>query len=216
MPSYLDHLVVTAPELDAGVHAVEKALGVSMASGGIHRGMGTHNRLLKLGEAMYLEVIAPDPDAPRPPHPRWFGLDHLPADAVPQITTWVIRTDDVHAASSDYASILGDVSPMTRGDLAWQITIRSDGALPMDGAAPTMIEWRAEPHPAQSLPDAGCSLPELRIFHPSPEQLYGLLTATGLISRPRIEWSGQDPAYLVAYIDTPAGQRTLGGPDSDL
>jgi hypothetical protein len=39
--------------------------------------MGTHNRLLKLGEGFYLELIAIDPQAPPPGRPRWFGLDRL-------------------------------------------------------------------------------------------------------------------------------------------
>lgn len=216
MPSYIDHIVVTAPELAAGVAAVETALGVSLTAGGAHRGMGTHNSLLKLGDTTYLEVIAPDPQAPRPPQPRWFGLDRLEADAAPRLAAWVIRTDDIDAASAGYTAVLGDVSSMSRGDLAWRITIRPDGCLPLDGAAPMLIEWQAQPHPAQALPDAGCALAELRLFHPDIEQLRGILTATELESRPRVHWSGQEPAHLVACIDTPAGQCTLGGPDGAL
>ena len=37
--------------------------------------MGTHNALIKLGPALYLEIIAIDPDGTAPPRPRWFELD---------------------------------------------------------------------------------------------------------------------------------------------
>jgi len=70
-----DHLAVSALTLDEGVAHVESALGVALQGGGQHVKMGTHNRLLALGD-LYLEVIAPDPGLPRPDRPRWFDLDN--------------------------------------------------------------------------------------------------------------------------------------------
>lgn len=64
----LDHLVVVAPTLAAGAQYVEERLGVVMQPGGKHPRMGTHNLLLRLGDC-YLEVIAPNPDAPAPTRP---------------------------------------------------------------------------------------------------------------------------------------------------
>ena len=68
-----DHLAVTAETLEEGVAWVEAALGVTMSGGGKHPYMATHNRLLGLGD-LYLEVIAADPEAPRPDWPRWFEI----------------------------------------------------------------------------------------------------------------------------------------------
>ncbi|WP_439000279.1 VOC family protein [Pseudomonas benzopyrenica] len=82
--SSLDHLVVVAPTLAAGALYIAQRLGLEMQPGGQHPRMGTHNLLLRLGDA-YLEVIAPDPDAVPParldglvwmtwaprPHPTW-------------------------------------------------------------------------------------------------------------------------------------------------
>ena len=78
MPANLqfDHLVVPCARLAEGVAHVEAMLGVKMAPGGKHAVMGTHNALLGLG-AIYLEVIAADPDAPAPGRPRWFNLDEF-------------------------------------------------------------------------------------------------------------------------------------------
>src|SRR5699024_8973305 len=205
LPSYLDHIVITAPTLDAGVHQVEQRLGVTLAAGGAHPRMGTHNRLLRLGDAAYLEVIAPDPAAPRPAWPRWFGLDRLRPDSPPRLAAWVARCDDIHAAAANLADVFGTIQPMTRGDLAWQITIRADGALPLGGAAPSLIEWQAGTHPARQLPDAGCSLAELAVHHPEPERVHGVLASIALQSRPVVGWSGNEPPYLAAPINTPAG-----------
>jgi catechol 2,3-dioxygenase-like lactoylglutathione lyase family enzyme len=70
-----DHLVLAARDLDAGAAWLESLLGVKLAQGGKHARMGTHNRLLGLGDNFYLELIAIDPDAVAPGRPRWFGLD---------------------------------------------------------------------------------------------------------------------------------------------
>jgi hypothetical protein len=70
-----DHFVIAAAHLDDGAAWLHDRLGVSMSGGGRHRRMGTHNRLLRLGDGRYLEVIAVDAAAPAPDRPRWFGLD---------------------------------------------------------------------------------------------------------------------------------------------
>ena len=95
----LDHLVVVARTLEEGTTYVEAVLGVEMSAGGKHPYMGTHNRLLSLGTDVFLEVIAIDPDAPKPPHRRWFGLDAY--DGAPRMMNWVCQTDDIDAALED-------------------------------------------------------------------------------------------------------------------
>lgn len=210
MKTVIDHLVVVAPTLDSGVEAVESELGITLAKGGKHPAMGTHNRLLKLGDTTYLEVIAPDPEAPHPPGSRWFGLDRLSSNDSPRLAGWVARTDDIHRAGELYQSTLGSAAPMSRGNLKWQITIRPDGELPFHGAAPVLIEWESEPHPARTLPDSGCSLSELRIFHPDPETVRGMCIALELESMPKLYWAAGMSTSLIAYINTPDGRRTLG------
>ena len=80
----VDHLVVAAPDLDSGSAWLEAKFGARLAPGGCHAAMGTHNRLLRLGPTLYLELIAIDPAAPKPGRSRWFGLDDpQPAPASP-------------------------------------------------------------------------------------------------------------------------------------
>jgi hypothetical protein len=89
MTCCLDHLTITSPSLQAGDDWVFDRLGVLSQAGGAHPRMGTHNLLLRLGEAMFLEVIAIDPAAQKPTRARWFELDRLPIDATPRLACWV-------------------------------------------------------------------------------------------------------------------------------
>jgi len=58
MLSSLDHMTITAPSLEMGTEYVRRILGVEPQAGGEHPRMGTHNRFLKLGRKVYLEIIA--------------------------------------------------------------------------------------------------------------------------------------------------------------
>ena len=62
----LDHLTIIAPSLDQGLAHVRQQLGADMPPGDKHPEMGTHNRLLRLGDDVFLELIAIDPDAAAP------------------------------------------------------------------------------------------------------------------------------------------------------
>jgi len=202
----LDHIVVTAPSLALGVEYVRDTLGAAPQPGGRHARMGTHNCLLKLGAAVYLEVLAVDPAAETPRLPRWFRLDR-PGPAGPGLAAWVARTGDIRAAAASGA--FGRIEAMDRGPLHWEITLPDQGGLVLDGIAPMLIQWHSEPHPAASLPDSGCALAALEGFHPRPEAVTGLLRAIGL-QEIRISPSapGRTP-HLVAHIQTPNGLRAL-------
>ena len=204
----IDHLTVTAPSLAAGLAYVEAALGVRAQPGGAHPRMGTHNCLLKLGPALFLEIIAVDPAAPAPARPRWFGLDRLQADCAPRLATWVVRTDDIRAAVLAAPPALGAVEPMERGSLHWLITIPANGELPLDGILPTLIEWGDQRHPAHNLAESGCTLRALEAWHPEPQPIARFLAALGLADAVQLRASPQ--AGLRAHIDTPAGPRTRG------
>jgi hypothetical protein len=209
MASVIDHIVVVAPTLTSGAAFARNALGVEPQLGGSHARMGTHNLLLSLGESTYLEVIAIDPEAPKPARARWFALDELSAAASPYLAAWVVRTRDIRAASAAYASVVGQVEQMSRGTFSWEITITPDGSLPMGGAAPALIEWKTKTHPAQMLTPLGCSLLELEIHHPEPPKLNALLESIGLESPLRVVQSKRARPTLVAHIQTPYGLREL-------
>ena len=213
-PCQLDHIVVTARSLSAGVTWAEAVLGVPLQPGGEHLRMGTHNALLRLGASSYLEVIAVNPAVPAPGRPRWFGLDRLASDASPRLASWVARTDDIEAATS-LGQSLGQIQGMSRNDLRWLITIPADGSLLAEGVAPTLIEWQTAQHPALLLPDRGCTLVQLAGFHPDSDRIKRILEPLGLAGAIALHpLNSGKPPYLVAEIETPHGFRTLGGPPS--
>ena len=200
----LDHMAVAANSLAEGVAAVEQALGVELSGGGEHPLMGTHNRLLGLGD-VYLEVIAINPDSPSPDHPRWFDLDTF--KGAPRLTNWIARCDNLDAAIAASPAGVGVPVALTRADLRWRMAVPENGKLPFDNAYPALIQWEGAAHPASRLPDAGCRLRSLEISHPRATALE--LALDGLVSDERVTISqGDKPAYQ-AEIATPHGIRVL-------
>jgi hypothetical protein len=198
----LDHLVVTAPTLEAGAAWVEARLGVRPGPGGTHDRMGTHNLLLSLGPSAYLEVIAVNPAAPHPGRPRWFGLDELSATAESRLAAWVYRTTDLEAIDPKP----GPIETMTRGSLTWRITVPPDGRLPFDGAGPLFIQWQTDRPPSMTLPDAGCVLHRLDVIHPEAGRILAGLAANGF--RGPVLFAEGAPG-LAATIRVPHGVRDI-------
>lgn len=203
-----DHLVLAARELDQGTAWLEDRLGVALAGGGRHSRMGTHNRLLSLGEGFYLELIAIDPLALPPGRPRWFNLDDanaVPPDR-PRLIHWVARSDDIRRDAAASTEALGDILAMQRGDYRWRITVPPDGHLPGSGLVPTLIQWDVPFHPSGRLPDAGCRLMKLEGFHSQQVRIKSALAASGLAARLDVHaCAAGEASQLVAYIRTPGG-----------
>jgi hypothetical protein len=202
----LDHLAVSAATLAEGVAAVEAALGVALAPGGVHPHMGTHNRLLGLGD-IYLEVIAPDPTAPRPAWPRWFDLDRF--SGPPRLTNWIAACDDLEAEIACGPDGVGTPLALERGDLRWRMAVPATGRLPFDDAFPALIQWQGSAHPAQRLPDAGVRLTRLEVIHPQAAALAGALA--GRLDDPRVVLLAGPARALRAEFLTPSGPRHLKG-----
>lgn len=205
----IDHLVITAPSLRVGAAFIKEALGVDPQAGGSHPSMGTHNLLLSLGDALYLEVISIDPSLPAPDRPRWFGMDNLSGSSSSALSTWVARTTNIRSAASRSSEPLGIVTPMHRGDLNWLITIPPDGLVPLDGVAPALIEWQAGAHPAARLDDCGLRLVNFDIFHPDPKRVLRLLSSVDAQDSICVAASSDGTSSLSATISTPEGNRYL-------
>lgn len=210
--SCLDHIAVIAAELARGVEYVADVLGIRPGPGGQHPRMATHNQLLRLGDDCYLEVIAPDPAAAPPGHPRWFGLDELAADASPRLAVWAARCDDIAATARAAAEDLGEIIPLARDALRWSMTVPRDGRLVLGGAAPALLQWHSGGPVAGRLAGAGCALRALDVGHPEPGRVDALLDAIGF-ERGAVRVSalpaGASPR-LIAHIATPHGVRQLG------
>jgi len=201
----LDHLAVSAMTLDEGTDYVEQALGVTLAPGGRHDLMGTHNRLLHLGPGLYLEVIAIDPAAPAPARPRWFDLDDF--EGPPRLTNWIVRCETLAQVLPKAPPGAGTPMELCRGDLAWEMAVPEDGRLPFDGAFPALIAWQQGVHPAARLPEADCRLLGLEVIHPQARALRAALA--GLLDDPRVVISEGPEKALRATIRCPKGEVVL-------
>lgn len=200
----LDHLVVTAADLDQGAAEVEQALGVTLGPGGQHAEMGTHNRLLGLGDGAYLEVIAPDPAAAPPGHARWYALDQRRPRA--RLSHWAARVSDLQTVLEEVPLALGAAMDFARGAYRWQMAVPEDGLLPYNGAAPAVLAWQGAAHPAADLPDQGCRLLSVTVSHPQVEALLAAFPGLASMSKLRFE---RGRFEISAEIETPSGCWTL-------
>ena len=200
-----DHLVVVGETLDEGVEFVRDCLGIEVAGGGQHPDMGTWNRVIRLGPREYLEVIAIDPEAPRPARARWFGLDWFTGP--PRLATWVVRSDDLAVELAQVGPVAGRGLPLQRGDFSWVFALHDTGALPFEGAHPSLIVWTG-PHPADRMADAGLSLRSLSISHPDPTLGAAVVDGLGVRDARIVVQTG--PLSVSATIETPHGMRRLG------
>ena len=226
MNSQIDHIVVMASTLDAGVAWCEATLGITPAAGGEHEKYGTHNRLFKIASPKhplaYFEIIAINPDAAtgkRSNVARWFDMDDKTLQKAvahePRLVTFVANTDDIKGARHalrtqeiERGQIVHASRKSNKGTLNWQITVREDGERLFNGCLPTLIQWgkpdASEPlrlHPRNSLPRSGVTLQSIAISHPSGAKLQAAYEAIGLQGI-AIETG---PANITATLQTPKG-----------
>ena len=205
-PLVLDHLAVVAPSVAAGVAHVRGRLGVDVPPGGAHPLMGTRNHLMRIGEALFLEIIAIDPDAPAPDRPRWFDLDRR-GDEPSRLEHWLLGTPDLDATLVEAGELVGEALAQTRGELSWRISVPADGSLPLGGAFPSFLQWPPGPHPADRMADLGCRLVRLDVMHPEAGRIAEFLDRRLDDDRVRVEEGAE--VRLRATIRTPDGERVL-------
>ncbi len=199
--SRVDHLVYACANLDAGIREVRGLLGVQPAIGGRHALYGTHNALLSLGPATYLEIVARDPDLPSPQRGPW--IDVVEGESS-RLQTWVLRAEEIEAATAGAAGIgLGPIGEGSRETpdgttLSWRLT--DPYAMPLGGTIPFVISWGATPHPAASAPRAG-ELRRLVLKHPEARRVETALEKLGIV----LEVVEAQSAALIAAIETPDG-----------
>ena len=206
-----DHLVVGSATLAEGIDHLKRLTGAVAVAGGQHATMGTHNALMKLGPTVYLEVLAIDPEAPPPGRPRFFDLDR-PAmrDALangPRLIGWAARTDDLDDALMRATIAPGVALRLTRGDLAWRLTVPEDGSRPEGGVLPALIEWAPGVHPVERMAESGVTLVELAASHPSPAAIREALGAWKLGDAMAVSYAATP--RLAAMLRTPRGLVSL-------
>lgn len=208
----LDHLTVIAPTLAEGAAHVRACLDLDVPFGQRHLYMGTHNHLLQLGDGVYLEIVARDPDGCDPGRSRWFGLDderqiRRDWDAGRRLRGWVARTDDIDAVLKGREAIFGRKVGLPMDAPAFDFAIPDDGSLPLDGAAPSLIDRRGKKRSMASIADLGARLRGFLLAHPDPQTIGTLLKELG-VDRPPLVSPGSELRYR-AEIETAGGVRVL-------
>ncbi len=207
-----DHITIIAPTLIEGVSHVQNCLDLEVPFGTRHDYMGTHNHRLQLGNSVYLEIVALDPEGTEPGRPRWFGLDNQKKvrsdwNEGRRLRGWVASTDAIGSVISTRRKFFGHKVSLPPVNPAFAFSIPEDGSLPLDGAAPSLIDHRGDPTSMAEIPDMGACLRSLTLEHPDSaaiERLYRELS----INRPPAIIQGSKVRYR-AQIETPTGLKEL-------
>lgn len=205
----LDHLLWGTHDLDRGIDEIERLTGIRAAKAGRHPGYGTWNALASLGEGVYLEVIAPDPEQPGADSGRLRQIRSLKA---PGLMTFAMRTSDLEtlAARARTAGFqAGPVIDRSRrtpegGTVRWR-SVFVEGH-PFDRWLPFGIDWLDTPHPSTHTP-AGAILRSFSLSHPQADAL----TAANLALGYELPPVRQGAAGFRASVATPKGIVELIG-----
>ncbi len=206
MQNKIDHFAVGADTLEQGIAAMQTALGVELNAGSKHDLMSTHNKVMQSGNESFFELIAIDPDAPKPERTRWFTLDNNNTQTRiaerPRALCWVVGTDDLDATVAASPVELGEIVTFVRGDRSWRLTVPADGHLPEGGLLPAFIEWSPGPHPSTGQQNLGVTLQSVNISHPKPDEFRKLL---GKLNAAHLATVTQGDAGLSFTCDSPNG-----------
>ena len=206
----LDHIILLIGDLEGFKSRFEAETGVALTVGGAHPGLGTANLLASVGDGVYLEFIAPNPELETP---EGLGA-RLVSYEEPRIASFAGRTEDVGATvAAAEAAGLGTVGPAAGSRetpdgilLAWKglyLTGHGHG-----DQVPFYIDWGETPHPSATSAQ-GLKLLSFSAVHPEPEGLAAVYDGVGI---PVTVVAGDAPGFELR-IETPRGTWTVA---SDL
>ena len=145
----LDHIVFGSFTLDEGTKFVENILQAKLSEIGYHKDIGTHNRVIRISEKVYLEVIAIDPKTSKLNNRKWFNLDNSKLQSKlkksPQVIGYVIENDDMNITK--YYDPFFESS---RDIYKWQFAMPTfnnnilDNEIIEAGMIPSLISWKSD------------------------------------------------------------------------
>ena len=145
----LDHIVFGSSTLEEGTEFVENILQAKLSDIGYHKDMGTHNRVVRISERVYLEVIAIDPKISNLNKRKWFNLDNSSLQSKlkksPQIIGYVIENNDMRINKYYDPFILA-----SRDNYKWQFAMPTfknnilESKIIEAGIIPSLISWKSD------------------------------------------------------------------------
>lgn len=175
----LDHLLYAGPDLDLLRRQLKRLSGEMPAGGGRHVGLGTYNALLGLGDATYLELLAPDPE-----QDGGAAADSIAPLKAAELHAWCVRTDDPDALQAAIEATGHGVrrTALSRvaddgTTLSWELLFATGHG--WAGAAPFFIHWGETKHPTERL-DGDLRVRHLAVLQRDPAPLRTFLSDVGL------------------------------------
>ena len=200
MPPQLDHIMWAGADLDRACSLFEHKTGVRPEPGGVHPQFGTHNRLTRLGDREYFEIIAPN-------HARLvkgtFGEQFLSL-AEPRINAVIFGRGELETLQEIYRKA-GEIAEIVEGSrmtpegklVRWRMLVPQSS--PFSDWVPRFIDWLNTPHPCTIL-GGSCSLLSLGVSHPHADALGKVWRALGIDMTPV-----NGPSAFSASLETPRG-----------
>ncbi|MEI6300798.1 MAG: VOC family protein [Betaproteobacteria bacterium] len=205
MSNTLDHFMYAGRDLDELVSRFKSMSGVAAGIGGSHPGLGTRNALASLGDDVYLELIAPDPEQNIPG--SWGDL--FRTFEAPRIFTYIVRAKNLEGIQSTLAAegIESDLVAASRktpagATLRWRLLLPRQN--PLGDYIPKFIDWLDTPHPALTSVK-GCTLGTFALGHPEALRLGSILRAVGI----NVLIERADRPLFRAQLQTPQGPLIL-------
>eukprot|EP01114_Cavostelium_apophysatum_P000029 TRINITY_DN10036_c0_g1_i1.p1 TRINITY_DN10036_c0_g1~~TRINITY_DN10036_c0_g1_i1.p1 ORF type:complete len:349 (+),score=83.01 TRINITY_DN10036_c0_g1_i1:83-1129(+) len=214
----VDHLIVTVADLGKAIESFEALSGVRPHKGGRHIGFGTHNAITSLGDGIYLEFMAVDPEQDVDINKMYFGLKRYSL-ATPRLMAWCARSNGKLEEQIEHAKSLGfQLGEIISGgrtlpdgqQLSWKLT--SPVKRP-NQVAPFIIEWSSDSlpfHPSKTSP-VGCQLVELRFEHPQASNIRDMLSKAYGASPDKLNVTEAETPLVTAVIQTPKGKIEISG-----
>ncbi len=145
----LDHIVFGSLTLEEGTEFIENILQAKLSDIGYHKDMGTHNRVIRIGKNVYLEVVAIDPKIRILNDRIWFNLDNPNLQSKlkksPQIIGYVIESKNINITK-----YYDPFFRASRNNYEWHFampTFRNnilDSEIIETGIIPSLITWKSE------------------------------------------------------------------------
>ena len=145
----LDHIVLGSFTLEEGTEFLENILQAKLSDIGYHKDMGTHNRVIRISEKVYIEVVAIDPKRKNLNNRKWFNLDNSNLQSKlkisPQIIGYVIENKDRNI--NKYYDPFFEAS---RDSYKWQFAMPTfknnilDSEIIEAGIIPSLISWKSD------------------------------------------------------------------------
>ena len=145
----LDHIVFGSRTLEEGTEFVENILQAKLSDIGYHKDMGTHNRVIRISEKVYLEVVAIDPKRQNLKNRKWFNLDNSNLQSKlkksPQIIGYVIENNDMSINKYYDPFFLA-----SRDSYKWQFAMPTfknnilESKIIEAGIIPSLISWKSK------------------------------------------------------------------------